>query len=63
MNTDTAPMTPEEKERRLMSFAGIGEGTWGSTPEEVQKTIRDLRASWERTKPKPENYEGGLVCS
>lgn len=63
MNTDTAPMTPEEEERRLMSFAGIGRGTWGSTPEEVQQTIRDLRNSWERTEPKPKNYQGGSIYS
>ena len=63
MNTDTAPMTPEEKERRLMSFSGIGKGTWGSTPEEVQQTIRDLQARWERTEPKPKNYEDRAVCS
>ena len=29
----------------VMAYAGIGKGVWGSTSEEVNKYITDLRAS------------------
>ena len=32
----------------LMSFAGIGQELWGSTPEEINNNIRSLRDSWNR---------------
>lgn len=37
-----------EAEKKLLSFAGIGKGTWGKNSEEIQKTIRELRDSWTR---------------
>ncbi|WP_020560816.1 hypothetical protein [Thiofilum flexile] len=50
-------MTHEKKEGHLMSFAGIGRGMWGNTPEKIQKTIQDLRASWERSTSTQEEVE------
>ena len=32
----------------LMAFAGIGAGLWGSTKEETNASIRNLRDSWKR---------------
>lgn len=32
----------------IMSFAGIGHGLWGNTPEEVDQTLRNMKNSWER---------------
>ena len=32
----------------LMSFAGIGRGLWGSTPEAVDQTIAEMKNAWER---------------
>ncbi|MEI6363833.1 MAG: AbrB/MazE/SpoVT family DNA-binding domain-containing protein [Actinomycetes bacterium] len=32
----------------IMRFAGIGKGLWGSTPEEIDRTIAEDHASWER---------------
>ncbi len=32
----------------LLSFAGIGKGMWGSTPDAVNEAIGKLRDSWER---------------
>ena len=31
----------------IMRFAGVGKGLWGSTTEEVDRTIRGLRDSWD----------------
>jgi hypothetical protein len=31
-----------------MRFAGIAKGAWGSTPEEIDRTIAEDHASWER---------------
>lgn len=36
------------KKDRLMSFAGVGQGCWGDTAEEVNSSIQDLRGSWSR---------------
>lgn len=35
----------------IMRFAGIGKGLWGSTTEEIDRTIRELRDSWDREPP------------
>lgn len=32
----------------IMSFAGIGHGLWGNTPEEVDQTLCNMKNSWER---------------
>ena len=32
----------------IMSFAGIGHGLWGNTPEEVDQTLCNIKNSWER---------------
>lgn len=36
------------KKNRLMTFAGVGHGCWGDTPDEVQESIGELRDSWTR---------------
>lgn len=46
-------MTPARKKQtpkknQLMAFAGAGHGLWGETPEEVEKSIDELRDSWTR---------------
>ena len=40
-----APTTPLNN---IMSFAGIGSALWGNTTSEVEATIHNLRASWDR---------------
>ena len=43
------PMGPKHKGLNdIMSFAGIAQGVWGDSPEEVEQTIRRDRATWER---------------
>ena len=32
----------------IMSFAGIAQGVWGDSPEELEQTLIGARASWER---------------
>jgi antitoxin component of MazEF toxin-antitoxin module len=44
-------ITPKRDAREqddIMSFAGIGHGLWGNTPEEVNQTLADMKNSWER---------------
>ncbi len=42
-------ITPKQaQEDDLMSFAGIGRGLWGDTPEAIDQTLRNLKDSWER---------------
>ena len=36
------------KKNRLMSFAGIGQGCWGETADDVRNTVHQLRDSWSR---------------
>ena len=38
----------ESLDANVMPYAGIGRGLWGNTPEEVTKTIHNLRNEWER---------------
>jgi bifunctional DNA-binding transcriptional regulator/antitoxin component of YhaV-PrlF toxin-antitoxin module len=43
------PMGPKHQGLNdIMSFAGIAQGVWGDSPEEVEQTIRRDRARWER---------------
>jgi bifunctional DNA-binding transcriptional regulator/antitoxin component of YhaV-PrlF toxin-antitoxin module len=35
----------------ILKYAGIARGVWGETPEEVDRTIRELRDSWDRELP------------
>jgi hypothetical protein len=32
----------------LMSFAGIGKGLWGDSPEAVDASLRDMKDAWQR---------------
>jgi antitoxin component of MazEF toxin-antitoxin module len=32
----------------VMGFAGIAQGVWGDSPEEVEQTLRNDRATWQR---------------
>ena len=41
------PHTPID----IMQFSGIGKGIWGSSGEEVDRTIAELRDSWDRELP------------
>lgn len=34
--------------RTLMSFAGVGKGLWGDTPEAVDASMNEIRDSWAR---------------
>ena len=43
------PMGPKHQGLNdIMAFAGIAQGVWGDSPEEVEQTIRRDRATWER---------------
>ena len=43
------PMGPKHQGLNdIMSFAGIAQGVWGDSPEEVEQTISSVRATWER---------------
>lgn len=32
----------------IMTYAGIFRGAWGETPEQVETSIAELKAEWER---------------
>ncbi len=32
----------------LLAYAGIAQGAWGRSPQEVEKTIAETRDSWSR---------------
>lgn len=34
--------------REFMSFAGIGKGVWGDSPEEIDASIHEIHSSWTR---------------
>jgi len=34
------------KKDKLKTFAGVGRGCWGDTPDDVKATISELRHSW-----------------
>lgn len=34
--------------RDIMSFAGVGKGLWGNTPEEIDASINEIRNLWTR---------------
>jgi hypothetical protein len=42
------PSKRHATKRDIMSFAGVGKGLWGSTQDEIETTIQDLRSSWTR---------------
>ena len=43
------PMGPKHQGLSdVMAFAGIAQGVWGDTPEEVEQTLERDRATWER---------------
>jgi bifunctional DNA-binding transcriptional regulator/antitoxin component of YhaV-PrlF toxin-antitoxin module len=42
------PIKRHTAKRDIMSFAGVGKGLWGSTQEEIETTIQNLRSSWAR---------------
>jgi bifunctional DNA-binding transcriptional regulator/antitoxin component of YhaV-PrlF toxin-antitoxin module len=42
------PTKRHAAKRDIMSFAGVGKGLWGKTPEDVETSIQSLRNSWSR---------------
>lgn len=42
------PTFARHGEEDLMSFAGVGHGLWGNTPQEVDETLRNMKNAWER---------------
>lgn len=42
------PKHDDKDQDDIMSFAGIGHGLWGNTPEEVDQTLCNMKNSWER---------------
>jgi bifunctional DNA-binding transcriptional regulator/antitoxin component of YhaV-PrlF toxin-antitoxin module len=42
------PKKRHAAKRTVMSFAGVGKGLWGSTPDEVNASIKAMRDSWTR---------------
>ena len=35
----------------ISQYIGIGRGLWGDTPEEVDRTLREMRDEWDRELP------------
>lgn len=42
------PSKRHAAKRDIMSFAGVGKGLWGSTHDDIESTIQELRNSWAR---------------
>ena len=42
------PKKRNASKRDIMSFAGVGKGLWGDTPEEIEASIKEIRNSWTR---------------
>ncbi len=42
------PKLDAEAQDDILSFAGIGRGLWGSTPQAVDATLADMKNAWER---------------
>jgi bifunctional DNA-binding transcriptional regulator/antitoxin component of YhaV-PrlF toxin-antitoxin module len=42
------PKKRHTAKRDIMSFAGVGKGLWGATPEEIDASINEMRNLWTR---------------
>ena len=42
------PKNRHAAKRSVMSFAGVGKGLWGDTPEQIEANIQKIRDSWTR---------------
>ncbi len=42
------PVARKERGSSIMAFAGIAQGTWGTTTDEVDACLEQGRSSWER---------------
>ena len=42
------PKKRHTAKRDIMSFAGVGKGLWGDTPEEIDASINEIRNLWTR---------------
>jgi hypothetical protein len=42
------PQALGRKAPNLMSFAGIGKGLWGDSPEAVEANLRAMKNAWQR---------------
>ncbi len=34
--------------RDILSFAGVGKGLWGNTPDDIENSLESIRGSWTR---------------
>lgn len=42
------PQKRHASKRSLMSFAGVGKGLWGTTPAEVDASLKEIRDAWDK---------------
>ena len=42
------PKKRRSVKRDILSFAGVGKGLWGDTPEEIENSLQSIRDSWIR---------------
>ena len=42
------PKKRRSVKRDIFSFAGVGKGLWGNTPDEIENSLEKIRDSWTR---------------
>ena len=42
------PKKRRSVKRDILSFAGVGKGLWGNTPDEIENSLEKIRDSWTR---------------
>lgn len=42
------PKKRRNSKRDILSFAGVGKGLWGDTPEAIEQSLQGIRESWTR---------------
>ena len=40
------PKQRHRAKRDILSFAGVGKGLWGDSPEEIESSLQSIRESW-----------------
>jgi hypothetical protein len=42
------PTVASDENIDVMSFAGMGRGLWGESPEAIEANLREMKEAWER---------------
>ena len=42
------PSAAHRNQADIMAFAGIASGLWGNTPQEIDRTLSNMKTGWER---------------